>query len=330
MHHDVMGSQSSFLLIMPCHQQPCVLCSEEVLHAMFSVYAPLLDLRYIKEKYTGAPRGIAFAEFHSIADAGKVMLACQGAVPEGQVQPLRLCYAIRDKGTVLAGATEGAFAAGSEAAQAAAAMQQYNTWQPKEFDESVLASGDNNAGTDAAAADARAGGSHAENIDQKAARDSASGQTSTTDAMQSGFVYDSNMGYYYDSVSGYYYDANTRLYYHPSANQWYMYDQATAQYTACGTGEQQQKQQHQADVASSQQQDTAAGQSAANQHYARGGATTAGTTSAAVEPRSATTAHTGTAAQAKPRRGAVIGAAAKYNPQGVMLAVALAQVRKMG
>ncbi|WIA29200.1 hypothetical protein OEZ86_011711 [Tetradesmus obliquus] len=53
--------------------------SEEALYELLAAVEPnIVDMRVIKDKYTGAPRGFAFVELGSIAEAGKVMMACNG------------------------------------------------------------------------------------------------------------------------------------------------------------------------------------------------------------------------------------------------------------
>eukprot|EP00775_Hariotina_reticulata_P007964 gene7965-8162_t len=68
--------------------------SEEELYTFLAAVVPnILDLRVIKDKFTGAPRGFAFVELGSIAEAGKLMLASQGQMVPGQYTPLKICYA---------------------------------------------------------------------------------------------------------------------------------------------------------------------------------------------------------------------------------------------
>jgi hypothetical protein len=122
---------------------------------------------------SGAPRGFAFVELASIAEAGKVMLACNGKVLQGQRTALRICYAkAKDRllgaaavpgeadgaeaGAGPAAAAAGAAAAGAAAAGAAAARPAAAAgasggrkaaaggplgWKPKEFDAQAVLDG---------------------------------------------------------------------------------------------------------------------------------------------------------------------------------------------
>eukprot|EP00983_Pelagomonas_calceolata_P004637 150640-Pelagomonas_calceolata.AAC.3 len=86
--------------------------TEEGLRFMFSVHMPVLDVRLVRDKFSGAPRGFAFVELGSIADATRALNQLQDLedpisvppcpwlqnfVPEFQTTPIRLCYA-RDRG----------------------------------------------------------------------------------------------------------------------------------------------------------------------------------------------------------------------------------------
>jgi RNA-binding protein 5/10 len=71
----------------------------------------------VNDRFTGAPRGLAFLQFHSVSDASMVLKRMHGAVLEGQTTPLNVCYA-RDKfGGPGTGALEGS--QGPNAADAA-------------------------------------------------------------------------------------------------------------------------------------------------------------------------------------------------------------------
>lgn len=50
-------------------------CSEEVLHAFFASVAAVVEVRIARDKFSAAPRGFAFVEFHSVADATRVLYA---------------------------------------------------------------------------------------------------------------------------------------------------------------------------------------------------------------------------------------------------------------
>jgi RNA-binding protein 5/10 len=105
--------------------------SENDLHSLFSSLVPVKEVRMVMDKFTSAPRGFAFLHFFSVADASRSLHTFQGCVTETQLTPIKLCYA-RDR--VAPTPTSAAAAAAIEAAQS---MQQYASWEPKEFDESA-------------------------------------------------------------------------------------------------------------------------------------------------------------------------------------------------
>jgi RNA-binding protein 5/10 len=141
-------------------------------------------------------------------------------VPAGQTSSLKISFG-RDRDTrpfAVAGAAAGmSSSAASDALEAAMAMQQYSSWEPKAFDESVLKQEQQQ-----------------QEQAQKAQQQQAGGKPGGEG--QGGFVYDSASGYWYDAASGYYYDANTQLYYHQSTQQWYALNPGTGQYSAVGAG----------------------------------------------------------------------------------------------
>ena len=132
------------------------LCSEEALYALLSSIVPhIVDLRVVKDKYTGAPRNFAFVELASIADAGRLMLGVNnGATPEGQPTPLRCVYARRresERGVVGGEEADAAAAGGGDPADAsrgsgAAAALAMAGWKPKEFDAAALLGGEEGQG----------------------------------------------------------------------------------------------------------------------------------------------------------------------------------------
>ena len=68
--------------------------SEEALEAMAAAIAPVREVRGVRDKFTGAPRGFCFLHLFSIADAARVMQLLQarcsvtwsvhGPAPAGQ------------------------------------------------------------------------------------------------------------------------------------------------------------------------------------------------------------------------------------------------------
>lgn len=51
--------------------------SEEVLEVMAAAIAPVREVRGVRDKFTGAPRGFCFLHLFSIADAARVMQLLQ-------------------------------------------------------------------------------------------------------------------------------------------------------------------------------------------------------------------------------------------------------------
>ncbi|GAX84949.1 hypothetical protein CEUSTIGMA_g12370.t1 [Chlamydomonas eustigma] len=264
--------------------------SEETLLKAFSAQAPVIDVRLVLDKYTGAPRGFGFVQFNDISDATRAMNALQGvSLPGGS--RLRLCYARDRMVPTIRGSTS---TVAQDALQAAAAMQQYSGWEPKEF-----------------------GAVQEEEAAPKPEEQPAAAGIEGSSASP-GFVYDSASGYWYDAASGYYYDANTSLYYHPSAQQWYSYNAATGEYTAAGGGSSSTG----ATAAAAATPSSASGLSNAAQ-----GAIS--TMEAAVSAASARSAASASAAAAQKKRGAVIGSAPHLNSQGLMAAVQQLQEKEM-
>lgn len=59
--------------------------------------AAVLEVRLVNDRYTGAPRGLAFVELATVLDGVRALNACNGMVFEGQPAPLRIVYA-KDRG----------------------------------------------------------------------------------------------------------------------------------------------------------------------------------------------------------------------------------------
>ncbi|MEW5301957.1 MAG: hypothetical protein WDW36_004780 [Sanguina aurantia] len=222
--------------------------SEEVVYSMVAPHAEARDVRFVRDKFTGAPRGFAFVEFNTVMDAGRVLDALQNRVPACQSTPLRMCYG-RDKQAerTAAGPPPRPAPASSLAADAlgaAQSMQQYSSWEPKAFDWEPKAFGAAAEDTDAAATlsaaaatvtQAAAVGNGSSSAAQGAP--AAAAEAVASSSAPGGFAFDAASGYWYDAASGLHYDANTGLYYQSASQQWYSYDHATAKYTAVGAGD---------------------------------------------------------------------------------------------
>ncbi|PKA61661.1 Glycine-rich RNA-binding protein 3, mitochondrial [Apostasia shenzhenica] len=182
---------------------------EDMLRYEFSKYAPIKDLRLVRDKFTHVSRGFAFLHFHSVEDATKALEATNGTTLEKNGQVLRVAYAKSIHGPASGAPQSSSLAAA--AIEAATFSQQYDAvgWAPKEYnpdDKQSTAGTDINGGT---------------------------GPQNATSVPQAGFVWDEKSGYYYDAASGFYYDANSGLYYDGNNGIWYSYDHKSQQYVQC-------------------------------------------------------------------------------------------------
>ncbi|TVU32711.1 hypothetical protein EJB05_24459 [Eragrostis curvula] len=175
---------------------------EEMLRYEFAKYAPIKDIRLVRDKFTHVSRGFAFVHFHSVEEATKALEATNGITLEKNGQVLRVAYAKSTHGPVSSASQSNSLAAA--AIEAASFAQQYDAigWAPKEY-----------------------------TADEK--QNSNLEPQKEGSAAQSGFVWDEKSGYYYDSASGFYYDGNTGLYYDSNSGVWYSFDQQTQQYVPC-------------------------------------------------------------------------------------------------
>eukprot|EP00884_Botryococcus_braunii_P004308 jgi/Botrbrau1/13879/Bobra.0056s0111.1 len=232
---------------------------EDTLRAVFAEIAPLKAVRLIRESRSSSRRSFGFVEFYSIEDATKALKALQNTSLPGQRATLRLAYA-RGRGNDAGPKPTNTPAL--EAIQAAHAMSgAYNTWQPKDFNEAeteasadpyaawapkefdsaalegpTSTSGGNLALAAVVLSNGQSEPAHSQapaaaevSVLREAEGEAPAPATSGAQA-QSGFAYDSASGYYYDPGSGYYYDANTNLYYSSQAQSWMMLDSTTGQY----------------------------------------------------------------------------------------------------
>jgi len=255
---------------------------EAVITAFFSAVGAQ-TVRCVHDRLTGAPRGVAFATFPSVAAATWARASCDGAAIAGSATPVRLAFG-RDLFPASAGdaLAAGAAAAGGGAAGECAA----ENWAPKEFDGEEREEGEEELG----------GGDAAAGAAETAAADGG-GEASTSAAAGGGCTYDAASGLWYYPSTGLYYSAESGLFYDPASGAWAAYDAAAGGYVPVA--------QPAAAAAAAQ---TAVAQAQAQQQA----------------PRPAATA--GAAAPA--RRGAVIGAAPRLNPLGVLEAIRLAEERE--
>ncbi|XP_024357474.1 SUPPRESSOR OF ABI3-5 isoform X4 [Physcomitrium patens] len=177
---------------------------EESLHCEFSKYAPIKDLRLVRDKFTNISRGFAFIYFYSVEDAAKALDSTNGVALNKNGQVLRVAFA-RSIGPASAVSAQGS-AAAAAAIEAATFAQQYDVmgWPPKEY-------------------------KLCESMDMRV-QQGADAEGGSGGAPQSSFVWDEASGYYYDASSGFYYDGNRGLYYNGNSGVWYTYDKKSQQY----------------------------------------------------------------------------------------------------
>ncbi|XP_040931635.1 SUPPRESSOR OF ABI3-5 isoform X4 [Gossypium hirsutum] len=186
---------------------------EEMLRYEFSKYAPIKDLRLVRDKFTHVSRGFAFVHYHSVGDATKALEATNGTTLEKNGQILRVAYArsiIGPRSGTLGSLQSSSLAAA--AIEAAAFSQQYDAvgWTAKEY---------NPDDKQSTSWQEQVGGSFAVQLDHS--------------ALHSGFVWDEASGYYFDAASGFYHDRNTGLYYDSNSGTWFSYDPQSQQYIPC-------------------------------------------------------------------------------------------------
>eukprot|EP00898_Chlorokybus_atmophyticus_P003668 jgi/Chlat1/4301/Chrsp29S04471 len=236
--------------------------TEDEVNTAFSQYAAIKELRLVRDRRTGLPRGFAFITFYSVQDAtfalAKVVAPSGLQLPRQQHHRAHVAYARDAKDS--AGPSQLA-AAAIEAAQFS---QQYARnsgahsswlsappaswdaelagWAPKEFGASSDPAAVDNTSQARVAETAYAGApGHpvTGNPDGSAARHARSSaqeqqpaQAAAVIQIPAGFVYDAASGYYMNADSGYYYDANSGLYYHGATSTWYRYDFEANTYVA--------------------------------------------------------------------------------------------------
>ncbi|CAG9460094.1 unnamed protein product [Pedinophyceae sp. YPF-701] len=169
----------------------------------------VVDVRVICDKFTGRPRGFAYCEFGSVAEATRAINGLQGAVPPTQATPVRLHFARGKEAGV-----------GGDAAPAAAAPRAHGAageaasgWQPLQFDESAALG----------AADAGGAADKAEKLED--------------DADVPGMTFDAASGYYHDHTTGMLYDKKSQCYFHAEQARWMRYNPTTTRYEWADTGE---------------------------------------------------------------------------------------------
>ncbi|KAH7445957.1 hypothetical protein KP509_01G030500 [Ceratopteris richardii] len=174
--------------------------TEDMLHSEFSKYAPLKDVRLIKEKSTNTSRGFAFVHFHSVDEATAALEATNGIALDGNGQLLRVSFA-KSGGPGSSCQASGIAAAAIEAATFA---QQYNS-----------------------AGRAKKDGSSLGKVNKAP-------QSGYVWDEASGYYYDAASGFYYDPQSCLFYDGNHGLwYYYDEKSQQYLPYAAPTTEAAC-------------------------------------------------------------------------------------------------
>ncbi|GMH45124.1 hypothetical protein BSKO_13081 [Bryopsis sp. KO-2023] len=262
--------------------------SEDSLYQLFAAHVPVKEIRMVLDKFTSAPRGFAFVHFHTVADASRMLNMFQGHVVTGQQLPLKVCFA-RDR---LGGPLGKAANAAAAAVEAAHAMQQYSSWEPKEFDQEAV------------------------QVEKKETSEGPPSKDTGNEQDESGYQYDPASGYYYHSGTGFYFDANTGMYFDNHKQQWLMYDHETKEYAPYSDEKAKilaRKNSEKESDSNSQAVSTAA-QNAVE------------STNAAVEVVKGEHAEKGKTVR---RKGATIGAAPQLNPEGLLAAAKAEQEQKL-
>lgn len=68
--------------------------TEEGLRYLFSVHMPVLDVRLVRDKFSGAPRGFAFVELGSISDATRALNQLQVCTGVATWMPVCVCVCV--------------------------------------------------------------------------------------------------------------------------------------------------------------------------------------------------------------------------------------------
>jgi len=177
--------------------------SEEILHYHFSRYAPIKELRIVRDKFTHISKGFGFIQFHSFEDADTARRQTDNHKLEGQDTVLRVSVSHSGLRWQQAAPNRASAPASSAAAEAiaAASMVGYSHGSQQ------LAEHPRHSATLAA------GPAHTE-----------------SQGKSMGFQYDPKSGYYYDVSSGFYYDAARQLYYHGLTQKWFTWDAQAKSY----------------------------------------------------------------------------------------------------
>ncbi|KAI5063378.1 hypothetical protein GOP47_0021925 [Adiantum capillus-veneris] len=153
--------------------------NEDMLHAEFSKYAPLKDLRLVRDKFTHVSRGFAFVHFHSVDEAAAALEATNNTALENNGQLLRVAFA-KSGGP---GSTFHASSIAAAAIEAATFAQQYDS----------------------------AGRTHKDSTGTERAKEAPQSGYVWDEA--SGYYYDAASGFYYDPHRCLFYDGNHGLWY---------------------------------------------------------------------------------------------------------------------
>ncbi|KAJ7565701.1 hypothetical protein O6H91_02G071800 [Diphasiastrum complanatum] len=194
---------------------------EQILRFEFSKYAPIKDLRLVRDKFTHVSRGFAFVHFHSVEDAFKALEASNGKTIEKNGQVLKVLFA---KSSYVTGQAHGNSLAAA-AIEAATFAKQYDStgWTPKEYQMEEGACAEKGGIKESS------GKSGETSLLMDSNKGNVAGAEVKT-AAHSGFVWDETSGYYYHAASGFYYDGHRGLYYDGNNGIWYTYNQETQEY----------------------------------------------------------------------------------------------------
>jgi len=178
--------------------------TEETLYNMFSTFAPLKEVRLIREKHTGQSRGFCFIEYHTVEEATYAYQNSVNLLIDDKV--VRVAYAKQSW-------ERGGNKAGNVALEQAQWALQSNSTNQTPVQNTVP---------------------YQAPLAQSAAVSAPYQAPATTtyqaEAPAAGFEYDESSGYYYNAQTGYYYDSSTGYYYDSNTSTYYYYDTATQTY----------------------------------------------------------------------------------------------------
>ncbi|CAM9713689.1 unnamed protein product [Chrysoparadoxa australica] len=197
--------------------------TEEKVAAKFAEYAPLVAVRLLRDKITGASRGVGFVEFALANHASHVLQSASGMELDGM--HVRLSYACLPANVPVGDSGSSSYTA-AQLVDALALL----TGDMKALNESSSRSGPlpaiyaaaiETAQQRAAAAEAEAEAAELASAAAAARKRAAEGESQwppTFEEAGASYVFDSGSGYFFEARSNTYYDPKSKLYH--KNNQW--------------------------------------------------------------------------------------------------------------